>query len=91
MSEQIQVSDTVKDQMEKVSKEDLMAIYTGKRPEHIDYGVYRSIKSFLDSMNKERMRGTLIHCSNAILDKDGDKEVWKYTSKGITYEKPKVE
>jgi hypothetical protein len=85
MSKEIEVSESVKQQMEKISKEDIMTIYTGKRPEHIDYGVYRSIKSFLDSMNKERMRGTLIHCSNAVLDKDGDKEVWKYTSKGITY------
>jgi hypothetical protein len=80
------VQEEVKRGIESISKSDLLQIFTGKRPIHIPFGVYKSVRKAFESIDKERKKGTMHFVSNGFVVKDKDgKDTIKYLPKGITY------
>ena len=86
----IVVQEEVKEEIAKITKEDLITIFSGVRPPHVNFVMYKSIQKYFATMNKKRKEGTMLFVSNgfAVKDKD-DKEVIKYLPKGLTYKKNK--
>lgn len=85
--------DVQKIQDNQMNPETLLQIFRGKRPEGMDYKVYKAIQAELKNANKQYLKGKFAHNSNFIVrdNPETGKQEYGILTKGVTYYKPKEE
>jgi hypothetical protein len=79
-------------QEDKFSKEVILQVFQGIRPEGMDKEVFKLIRKEINKQNKIRLKGQLIHVSNMVMRKnEKGEEQWGVLGKGITRYREKEE
>lgn len=71
----------------KIEDGDIIKIFKGERPSHMDHEVFRQIRKVLKKTNEKYLRGSFSHGSNFVIEEKDGKQNVLYSNKGVTLKK----